>query len=253
MMRHSIQWFCIEVATYLKWIISNAPWHYPNLFNIWHLHPLLCHTVHHLHFDGGRPSSHQPLVEPILSLCLKMPSICQFINRTNESIDLHLSTSYFVSIALTIELWDMRCFQEERSILGRLSPCGPIIVLAVSHPHWVWVTVGKLEPQTWQSCWVGLRPSGINLLRYPCAIHLRFDNGHEEQLIYAAASLWKAWNEKSQASRGWTWRTLFTLKLSLRVNTHIVVQTILFFNINYSFKVLFSPLTAFTYLFMKPP
>lgn len=113
-----------------------------------------------------------------------------------------------LALHLGIELWDMRCFQEGRSILGRLSPCGPIIVLAVSHPHWVWVTVGKLEPQTWQSCWVGLRPSGINLLRYPCAIHLRFDNGHEERLIYAAASLWKA-------SLGWTRRTLFTLSCLL--------------------------------------
>lgn len=208
MMRYSIQWFCIEVATYLKWIISSAPWHYPNLFNIWRLHPLPCHTVHHLHFDGGRPSSHQPLLEPILSLCLKMSSICQFINRTNESIDLHLSTSYFVSIALrhwalryevfpggeeysrkALSLWPYNCFGGQPSTLS-LSHC--------------WQT----GTSTWQSCWVGLRPSGINLPRYPCAIHLRFDNGHEERLIYAAASLWKA-------SRGWTWRTLFTLSCLL--------------------------------------
>lgn len=95
-----------------------------------------------------------------------------------------------------LSLWPYNCFGGQPSTPS-LSHC--------------WQT----GTSTWQSCWVGLRPSGINLLRYPCAIHLRFDNGHEEQLIYAVMFLWKAWDQKRQASRGWTWRTLFTLSCLL--------------------------------------
>lgn len=149
--------------------------------------------------EGGRPAISHWWSQfcPYVWKCLSYASL-------STRLTSQLTSTYLPAILLA---WHLACLRYEVFPGGKsysrkarsLWPnncfgCQPS-TLSLSH---CWQT----GTSTWQSWWVGLGPSGINLLRYPCAIHLRFHNvlpfpvSHGEQLICAAASFWRAFNKK---------------------------------------------------------